>query len=108
MKTFSFREEKRMQPDNSERSSNDKEKQTEIINNFISAASDEWIKEFGSLNDDHERNGYFLLGFLHEVKSRLTTLDWVVQAKHTENDGPIIVPSNQIITKGLSSEGHKE
>ncbi len=34
-----------------------------IINSF----KEKWIKDFGSLNDDNERNGYFFLGFLSSL-----------------------------------------
>ena len=37
----------------------------------INAFKEKWIKEFGSLNDDHERNGYFFLGFLSSLLNDL-------------------------------------
>jgi hypothetical protein len=34
---------------------------------FLEALKSEWIKHFGSLNDNHERDGYFMVGFVSEV-----------------------------------------
>lgn len=40
---------------------------TPLSEPIIDAFKDKWIKEFGSLNDDNERNGYFFLGFLSSI-----------------------------------------
>jgi len=34
---------------------------------IIEAFKEKWIREFGLLNDDNERNGYFFLGFLSSL-----------------------------------------
>lgn len=34
---------------------------------IIQAVKQKWIEDFGSLNDTHERNGYFFVGFLEKA-----------------------------------------
>jgi len=41
---------------------------------LLEKVKDEWIKQFGSLNDDHERNGYFVVGFLNSVLEEIKQL----------------------------------
>lgn len=34
---------------------------------FIEALKEHWIRSFGKMNDDNERNGYFMVGFCSDV-----------------------------------------
>jgi len=47
---------------NSNQKEESKEKQ-----DFMETLKDEWIKDFDSLNDNHERNGFFMIGFVSSV-----------------------------------------
>lgn len=38
---------------------------------LIQSIKEKWIKELGQLDDDNERNGYFLIGFLLDVLNSL-------------------------------------
>jgi hypothetical protein len=38
---------------------------------IIDAIRDQWIKDYGSIEDGQDRNGYFVIGFVDSVLKRL-------------------------------------
>jgi hypothetical protein len=51
---------------------------------IIDAIRDQWIKDYGSLEDGQDRNGYFVIGFVDSVLKeleQLTKLDVVGQSE---------------------------
>jgi hypothetical protein len=51
---------------------------------IIDAIRDQWIKDYGSLEDGQDRNGYFVIGFVDSVLKeleQLTKLDVVEQSE---------------------------